>query len=186
MASHLYPDVRGFPVAPNLVATGVLRSLLSRSRESRIAQICCRAPRGEVPAHRGGGHSPGARRDFRIEWNHPGVQAARSYFWAQARHDGSGTGKEEASDAPGPHVSGRLTRQRDWAGSEPGRTASSVEAELGRGREFGPNRSPVSFPFSIFFSIPFLYFILLSSFNLNFQSNSNLSFDKQNNPSMMQ
>jgi hypothetical protein len=165
-ASHLYPDVRGFPVAPNLVATGVLRSLLSRSRESRIAQICCRAPRGEVPAHRGGGHSPGARRDFRIEWNHPGVQAARSYFWAQARHDGSGTGKEEASDAPGPHVSGRLTRQRDWAGSEPGRTASSVEAELGRGREFGPNRSPVSFPF-FFNSFPLFHFIIKFQFKFS-------------------
>jgi hypothetical protein len=35
-------------------------------------------------------------------------------------------------------------------------------------------------------SIPFLYFILFSSFDFNFQINSNLGFDKQNNPSMMQ
>ena len=63
--------VHPIPVAPIPAATGVLRSLLSRPRESRIVQADSKVQGVEALAHRGGECSPGSRRRHQIKGESP-------------------------------------------------------------------------------------------------------------------
>jgi hypothetical protein len=81
--------------------------------------------------------------------------------------------KEEAPDAPGPHASEKLTRQRDWA-ARSGSWAEGVES-WAKGARIGPGGL-----FLFFFSSDFIIFFIFSISNFNYEDSNPCSISLSN------